>query len=146
MQRLHVAEQRRLLRETQAVMSLLEGFSDCVMDEVGRDLVPDVRAIRRASSSAARSGDDVRRTMLRLTGMDLKLEQYRRASASCAACTRPVGMPPPRLWDGPATLPPRRSSTTPLPGSGAFSRPDGSGGRAGSARLALDGRRRRDRR
>ena len=38
-------EQRRLFRETQAVMSLLEGFSDYVMDEVGRDLVPDVEQI-----------------------------------------------------------------------------------------------------
>ena len=41
-------EQKRLFRETQAVMSLLEGFSDYVMDEVGQDLVPDVdRSARR---------------------------------------------------------------------------------------------------
>ena len=38
-------EQRALFRETQAVMSLLEGFSDYVMDEVGRELVPDVERI-----------------------------------------------------------------------------------------------------
>ena len=35
MERLMTDEQRRLFRETQAVMSLLEGFSDYVMDEVG---------------------------------------------------------------------------------------------------------------
>ena len=40
--RLMSDEQRRLFRETQAVMSLLEGFSDYVMDEVGRELVPSV--------------------------------------------------------------------------------------------------------
>ena len=54
-------EQRRLFRETQAVMSLLEGFSDYVMDEVGRDLVPDVERIsarfheRRAEADAVRA-------------------------------------------------------------------------------------------
>src|SRR6185369_4519547 len=46
MERLMTAEQRTLFRETQAVMSLLEGFSDYVMDEVGKDLVPDVERIR----------------------------------------------------------------------------------------------------
>ena len=39
-------EQRGLMRETQLVMSLLEGFSDWVMDEVGEQVVPDVRTIR----------------------------------------------------------------------------------------------------
>ena len=52
-----------LFRETQAVMSLLEGFSDYVMDEVGRDLVPDVERIsarfheRRAKRTAVRALD-----------------------------------------------------------------------------------------
>src|SRR5206468_8684977 len=46
LERLMTDEQRRLFRETQAVMSLLEGFSDYIMDEVGRDLVPDVDRIR----------------------------------------------------------------------------------------------------
>ncbi|MEJ7697628.1 MAG: zinc-dependent metalloprotease [Candidatus Limnocylindrales bacterium] len=47
MERLMGDEQRRLFRETQAVMSLLEGFSDYVMDEVGRELVPDVALDQR---------------------------------------------------------------------------------------------------
>ncbi|MFI5200651.1 MAG: zinc-dependent metalloprotease, partial [Candidatus Limnocylindrales bacterium] len=45
MERLMDSEQRRLFRETQAVMSLLEGFSDYVMDEYGKDLVPGIEQI-----------------------------------------------------------------------------------------------------
>ena len=56
MERLMGDEQRRLFRETQAVMSLLEGFSDYVMDEVGADLVPDVERISAALPRAAQRG------------------------------------------------------------------------------------------
>ena len=107
MERLMTPEQRRLFRETQAVMSLLEGFSDYVMDEVGRDLVPDVERISarfHERRSARRSPFE--RTVMRLTGMDIKLEQYRKgehfvrtiAAAAGSSALR-------RLWDGPESLP-----------------------------------------
>ena len=70
-------EQRRLFRETQAVMSLLEGFSDYVMDEVGKDLVPGVERISakfHERRHAKRSPFE--RAVMRLTGMDVKIEQY----------------------------------------------------------------------
>ncbi len=106
-ERLMTDEQRRLFRETQAAMSLLEGFSDYVMDEVGRDLVPDVERISakfHERRHARRSTFE--RAVMRLTGMDVKLEQYRKgerfvrmvAEAGGAAALR-------RLWDGPETLP-----------------------------------------
>ena len=79
MERLMGDEQRRLFRETQAVMSLLEGFSDYVMDEVGRDLVPGRRADQRAVPRAARRSG--RRSSARCSGspgMDLKMEQYKK--------------------------------------------------------------------
>ena len=62
MERLMGPEQQTLFREMQAVMSLLEGFSDYVMDEVGRELVPDVERIsarfheRRTQPHAVRAG------------------------------------------------------------------------------------------
>ena len=61
-------EQRRLFRETQAVMSLLEGFSDYVMDEVGRDLVPDVERISARFHERRTERTPFERAMLRLTG------------------------------------------------------------------------------
>lgn len=107
MERLMTDEQRRLFRETQAVMSLLEGFSDYVMDEVGRDLVPDVERISRRfheRRNARRSPFE--RAVMRLTGMDIKLEQYRRGEAFVRAVAETGGSAAlRRLWEGPETLP-----------------------------------------
>lgn len=106
-ERLMNEEQRRLFRETQAAMSLLEGFSDYVMDEVGRDLVPDVERISaRFHERRHARRSPFERAVMRLTGMDVKLEQYRKgerfvrliAEAGGQAALR-------RVWDGPESLP-----------------------------------------
>jgi len=107
MERLMNPEQRRLFRETQAVMSLLEGFSDYVMDEVGRDIVPGVERISaRFHERRHARRSPFERAVMRLTGMDVKLEQYRKgerfvrivADAGGPAALR-------RLWEGPESLP-----------------------------------------
>jgi coenzyme F420 biosynthesis associated uncharacterized protein len=106
MERLMGEEQRRLFRETQAVMSLLEGFSDYVMDEVGRDLVPDVERIRARFDERRTRRTAFERSMLRLTGMDLKLEQYKKGEQFVRAIAEARGREAlNRLWDGPASLP-----------------------------------------
>jgi putative hydrolase len=100
-------EQRRLFRETQAVMSLLEGFSDYVMDEVGRDLVPDVERISarfHERRNARRSPFE--RAVMRLTGMDVKIEQYRtgeRFVRAVADAGGPAALR--RLWESAEMLP-----------------------------------------
>ena len=107
MERLMSDEQRRLFRETQAVMSLLEGFSDYVMDEVGRDLVPDVQRISdrfHARREQRKSGFE--RAVMRLTGMDMKLEQYKKGERFVAAIAARGGKAAlERLWAGPESLP-----------------------------------------
>ncbi|MFN8621606.1 MAG: zinc-dependent metalloprotease [Chloroflexota bacterium] len=100
-------EQRGLMRETQLVMSLLEGFSDWVMDDVGEGVLPDVKRIREkfeARRSARRKGID--RIVARLTGLDMKLEQYRRGERFVSGVYAAGGdAAVARLWDGPASLP-----------------------------------------
>ncbi len=99
-------EQRALFRETQAVMSLLEGFSDYVMDEVGRDLVPGVETISAKFHERRTKRTPFERSVLRLTGMDLKMEQYRKGEAfvrAIAGRRGPTALT--RLWEGPETLP-----------------------------------------
>lgn len=106
MERLMGDEQRRLFRETQAVMSLLEGFSDYVMDEVGRDLVPDVERISARFHERRNTRTPFERAMLRITGLDLKLEQYKKGEAFVRHIADARGRAAlVRLWDGPDTLP-----------------------------------------
>jgi coenzyme F420 biosynthesis associated uncharacterized protein len=106
MEQLMVPEQRVLFRETQAVMSLLEGFSDYVMDEVGRELVPDVERISARFHERRAKRTPFERAMLRLTGLDLKMEQYRKGEQFVRAIAAQRGSTAlSRLWEGPATLP-----------------------------------------
>jgi coenzyme F420 biosynthesis associated uncharacterized protein len=106
MERLMSEEQRRLFRETQAVMALLEGYGDHVMDTVGKDLVPGVERISARFHGRREQRTPFERAMLRITGMDLKMEQYRKGEAFVAGIERLAGAAAlRRLWDGPETMP-----------------------------------------
>ena len=106
MEGLMTADQRREFREIQAVMSLLEGFGDYIMDEVGRNLVPDVERISARFHARREQRTGFERAMMRLTGMDLKMEQYRMGEEFVAAIARARGAGALRLlWLGPETLP-----------------------------------------
>jgi putative hydrolase len=100
-------EQRRLFEETQRVMSLLEGFSDWVMDEVGEEVLPNVGAIREKFDARRyqRKGT-FDRLIARLTGLDLKLEQYRKGEQFVAGVAAAGGRDAVKLiWARPESLP-----------------------------------------
>ena len=106
MEGLMTPDQRREFREIQAVMSLLEGFGDYIMDEVGRDLVPDVEVISARFHERRVQRTGFERAMMRLTGMDLKMEQYRKGEEFVAAIAGARGAEALHaLWSGPETLP-----------------------------------------
>ena len=106
MEGLMTPDQRREFREIQAVMSLLEGFGDYMMDEVGRDLVPDVERISTRFHARRQQRSGFERAMMRLTGMDLKMEQYRKGEEFVAAIARGRGHEALHaLWLGPESLP-----------------------------------------
>ncbi len=100
-------EQRGLFEETQRVMSLLEGFSDWVMDDVGAQVLPDVAGIRsRFEARRAQRRGAFDRFVARITGLDLKLEQYRRGERFVAGVAAHGGQAAiDALWRGPASLP-----------------------------------------
>ena len=98
--------QRREFREIQAVMSLLEGFGDHVMDEVGRELVPDVALISERFHARRVQRTGFERAMMKLTGLDLKMDQYRKGEEFVAAVATAGGRDALQaLWRGPETLP-----------------------------------------
>ncbi len=106
MERLMSDEQRMLFRETQAVMSLLEGFSDYVMDEVGQGLVPGVEQISARFHQRRENRTGFERAVLRLTGMDLKFEQYKRGERFVRAVAEARGRAAlDRMWESPEALP-----------------------------------------
>lgn len=86
-------DQQRALAEVSAVMALLEGHADVMMDAVGRGTVRTVRRIR-AQFDAHRDGQDagtLDTVLRRVLGMDAKLAQYRDGAAFVRGVERKVG-------------------------------------------------------
>ncbi|MHB1615641.1 MAG: zinc-dependent metalloprotease [Actinomycetes bacterium] len=99
--------QRAILDRVTAVMSLLEGHADYVMDAVGPAVVPSVATIRQRFT-ARRSEGTGRADQLfrRLLGLDAKLRQYSDGGRFVRAVVDQVGITAfNRVWSGPETLP-----------------------------------------
>jgi len=99
--------QREILARVTAVMSLLEGHADYVMDGVGPDVVPTVAEIREKFSQRRASGAGrLDQALRRLLGLDAKLRQYRDGERFVRAVVEQVGMDGfNRVWTSPNTLP-----------------------------------------
>ncbi|GAB3218164.1 zinc-dependent metalloprotease [Angustibacter peucedani] len=98
--------QRERLRGVVAIMSLLEGHADVVMDEVGPEVVPSVATIR-ARFTARRAGvDPFDRLLRRLLGLEDKMRQYRDGARFVRGVVEQVGMEGfNQVWTSPQTLP-----------------------------------------
>ncbi|MFR9726081.1 zinc-dependent metalloprotease [Streptomyces sp. MS19] len=99
--------QRAILDRVTAVMSLLEGHADYVMDGVGPEVVPSVAEIREKFTQRRRTGAGrVDRLLRRALGMDAKLRQYRDGERFVRTAVERVGMDGfNRVWTSPNTLP-----------------------------------------
>ncbi|MFK4065044.1 zinc-dependent metalloprotease [Streptomyces sp. NPDC029674] len=99
--------QREILARLTAVMSLLEGHADFVMDGVGPDVVPSVAEIReKFQQRRARGASRLDQALRKLLGLDAKLRQYRDGERFVRAVVDEVGMDGfNRVWTSPNTLP-----------------------------------------
>ncbi len=69
--------QREILDRITALMSLLEGHADFVMDGVGPSVIPSVATIRSKFQARRKESGRVEQVVRRLLGIDAKLRQYR---------------------------------------------------------------------
>lgn len=83
--------QREALDRVLAVMSLLEGHADVVMDAVGTGVIPSLRLIRKRFEARRDAGIGPAGMIGRLLGADSKLRQYREGAAFVRAVVRRVG-------------------------------------------------------
>ncbi|WP_405806996.1 zinc-dependent metalloprotease [Streptomyces sp. NBC_00210] len=99
--------QREILSRLTAVMSLLEGHADYVMDGVGPDVVPSVAEIReKFQQRRARGASRLDQALRKLLGLDAKLRQYRDGERFVRSVVEEVGMEGfNRVWTSPNTLP-----------------------------------------
>ncbi|MFG2937912.1 zinc-dependent metalloprotease [Streptomyces sp. NPDC048282] len=99
--------QREILGRLTAVMSLLEGHADFVMDGVGPAVVPTVAEIReKFQQRRAKGASRLDMTLRKLLGLDAKLRQYRDGERFVRAVVDQVGMDGfNRVWTSPNTLP-----------------------------------------
>ncbi len=70
-------EQRAILARLQAVMSVLEGYSNHVMDQVGMTLLPSYDQMKARFDRRRESKSAAEKLFQRLIGMSLKMEQYK---------------------------------------------------------------------
>ena len=99
-------EQREVFERLTALMALLEGHAEYVMDAVGPDVVPSVETLRgrferRRGEVAASEG-----LLRRLLGMDAKMRQYAHGRAFVTEVVAKVGIDGfNQIWSEPAALP-----------------------------------------
>src|SRR3712207_3499642 len=99
-------EQRALFGQMQATMCMVEGYSNHVMNAVGRDLLATYELIHRKFELRQKQRTFAEQLFARLTGLNVKMEQYRLGEAFINRIVDERGHDfVRRIWDGPEFLP-----------------------------------------
>ena len=98
--------QREAFDALQATMSVIEGYSDYVMHHVGKRLVPGYEHLASRMARSRMHRPPLETVIFRITGLDMKLEQYRLGENFADAVARRVGMEGlNRVWERPENMP-----------------------------------------
>lgn len=99
-------EQRAIFTEMQAMMCVIEGYSNHVMNAVGRDLLETYDEISRKFEARQRQRSQADQLFAKLTGLDVKMEQYRQGERFIDEIAAKRGHAfAHRVWDKPENMP-----------------------------------------
>ena len=99
-------ERRAQFDALQALMAVLEGYAEHVMDAVGVQVLDDLPSLRSSLDRRRRERSGFLRLLERLIGMDLKLRQYELGKQFCDGVTARGGIETlNRVWASPEALP-----------------------------------------
>ncbi|OUM43888.1 zinc-dependent metalloprotease [Arthrobacter sedimenti] len=97
-----------------AVMSLLEGHANVVMDGVDGSIVPSVKTIRRRFNARGKSRGPLEKVIRQLLGLDAKMRQYSDGAKFVRRVVSQTGMDGfNAVWDSAAHLPTEREIHAP---------------------------------
>ncbi|MDG4773470.1 zinc-dependent metalloprotease [Solwaraspora sp. WMMD792] len=98
--------QRAVLDRLTALMTLLEGHAEFVMDGVGPEIIPTVEQIRAGFNRRREAGNPLEKAIRRLLGVDVKMRQYAEGRKFVHGVVDRVGMAGfNKVFDSPLTLP-----------------------------------------
>ncbi|MGH2928735.1 MAG: zinc-dependent metalloprotease, partial [Solirubrobacteraceae bacterium] len=98
--------ERATLDSVQAVMAVIEGHAEHVMDAVAPDLLPSLPSLRAALDRRRRSQSTMSRLVGKLLGLELKLRQYEQGKFFCDAIVSAAGTRAlTHVFSGPEALP-----------------------------------------
>ncbi|WFE58398.1 zinc-dependent metalloprotease [Micromonospora sp. WMMD712] len=98
--------QRAVLDRLTALMTLLEGHAEFVMDGVGPQVIPSVESIRAAFNRRRETGNPLEKAIRRLLGVEVKMRQYAEGRKFVHGVVERVGMAGfNKIFGSPLTLP-----------------------------------------
>ena len=98
--------QWKVMRQVQATMSVIEGYSNLVMNELGGKLLAGFDRLEEAYRQRSSGKSPTEVLIWKLTGLDLKLQQYRHGEAFCQEIFDQHGMKVlNEVWNSEAHMP-----------------------------------------
>jgi coenzyme F420 biosynthesis associated uncharacterized protein len=99
-------EQWAVVRQMQSTMTVVEGYGNFVMNRAGRRLLPSFEQLEEAYRRRTGTRSALEVLFLKLTGLDLKMQQYSRGETFCQAVYERWGMEGlNRVWESADHMP-----------------------------------------
>ena len=101
-----VREQVQTVRHVQAVMSVLEGYSNFVMHRAGRNAIRGSERLEAAMQQRRRQRGPIERLVLTITGLEMKMRQYEVGEHFAAGIVDRAGLSTlNRVWESAEMMP-----------------------------------------